>query len=106
MWQIVSLVKVKMTNYELVVILSPELADDGVRGFIDRLKELVGGIGGSVEETVEWGRRKLAYPIKRRTEGNYVLAKVKLQPSSTRELESSLRLREEVLRHLLVKING
>lgn len=93
-----------MTNYELVVILSPELTDDGVSGFIEKLKGLVNSIGGSVEETVDWGRRKLAYPIKRRTEGNYVLAKVKLQPSSTKDLEGSLRLWEEVLRHLLVKV--
>lgn len=93
-----------MAYYELVVILNPELADDGVHGFIDRLKGLVSSIGGSVEETVEWGRRKLAYPIKRRTEGKYVLAKVKLQPPSTKELENSLRLSEEVLRHLLVKV--
>lgn len=94
-----------MAYYELVVILSPELADDGVHGFIDRLKGFINGVGGSVEEIIEWGRRKLAYPIKRRTEGNYVVAKVKLQPSSTKELESSLRLWEEVLRHLLVRVD-
>jgi len=94
-----------MRYYELVVILSPELADGGVSGFIDRLKGLVNGIGGVVEETVEWGRRKLAYPIKRCYEGNYLLAKVKLQPSSAKELENSLKLWEEVLRHLLVKID-
>lgn len=93
-----------MTNYELVVILSPELTDDGVGGFIEKLKGLVNSVGGSVEETVEWGRRKLAYPIKRRTEGNYVLAKVRLQPSSTKDLEGNLRLWDEVLRHLLVKV--
>ncbi len=94
-----------MAYYELVIILSPELADDGVHGFIDRLKGLVSSVGGSVEETVEWGKRRLAYPIKRRTEANYVLAKVNLQPSLTKELENSLRLREEVLRHLLVKVD-
>lgn len=104
MCRVVSLVTAKMRYYELVLILSPELADGGVREFIDRLKGLVNGIGGTVEETVEWGRRKLAYPIKRRSEGNYLLAKVKLQPSSAKELENSLRLWDEVLRHLLVKV--
>jgi len=93
-----------MSYYELVVILVPELAEDGIRNFVDKLKGLVNGIGGSVEETVEWGRRKFAYPIKRRSEGNYLLAKVKLQPSATKELENNLRLWDEVLRHLLVKV--
>ncbi len=105
MWRVVSLKTVNMRYYELVVILSPELPDGGVREFIDRLKGLVNGIGGSVEETVEWGRRKLAYPIKRRSEGDYLLAKVKLQPSSVRELENNLKLWEGVLRHLLVTID-
>ncbi len=94
-----------MPYYELVVILSPELADDGVQSFVDKLKGFVDGVGGGVEETVEWGKRKLAYPIKRRNEGSYLLAKLRLQPSSTKELENNLKLWDEVLRHLLVRVS-
>lgn len=94
-----------MPYYELVVILSPELADDGVQSFVDKLKSFVNGIGGGVEETVEWGKRKLAYSIKRHSEGSYLLAKLRLQPSSIKELESNLKLWDEVLRHLLVRVS-
>jgi small subunit ribosomal protein S6 len=50
-----------------------------------------------------WGKRKLAYPIKTRLEGNYVVTHLRMEPTQTAELEASLRLTEEVLRHLLVK---
>jgi small subunit ribosomal protein S6 len=52
-----------------------------------------------------WGRKKLAYPIKNYTEGNYVLTLFKMDPKLTAELESSLELSEEILRHLLVRLS-
>ena len=92
-----------MSSYELVLIISPELVDDEMPGFITKLSELVDKVGGSVDEVNQWGRRKLAYPIKRSTEGNYVLAKVKMKPALTKELEASLRLSGKILRHLLIR---
>jgi small subunit ribosomal protein S6 len=92
-----------MSSYELVLIISPELVDDEMPDFITKLSELVDKVGGSVDEVNQWGRRKLAYPIKRSTEGNYVLAKVKMKPALTKELEASLRLSGKILRHLLIR---
>ena len=92
-----------MSSYELVLIISPELVDDEMPDFITKLSELVDKVGGSVDEVNQWGRRKLAYPIKRSTEGNYVLAKVKMKPALTKELEASLRLSGKILRHLLTR---
>jgi small subunit ribosomal protein S6 len=92
-----------MSSYELVLIISPELVDDEMPDFITKLSELVDKVGGSVDEVNQWGRRKLAYPIKRSTEGNYVLARVKMKPALTKELEASLRLSGKILRHLLIK---
>ena len=51
-----------------------------------------------------WGKKKLAYPIGQFVEGSYVLAHFNLKPASTKELEANLQISEEVLRHLLVKI--
>jgi len=93
-----------MSNYEVVFIISPEVTDEDVPNTIDKISELVSKSGGSVTEVSQWGRRKLAYPIKRFTEGNYVLAQLELKPSLTKELEANLRLSNDVLRHLLIKL--
>ena len=50
-----------------------------------------------------WGRRRLAYPIKRHLEGNYVVSQIKLDPTQVPDLETNLRISEEVIRHLIVK---
>jgi len=93
-----------MSTYELVLIVSPEVVDEEMPDFITKLSELVNKVGGSVDEVNQWGRRKLAYPIKRSTEGNYVLAKVKMEPALTKELEANLRLSGKILRHLLIRL--
>ena len=92
-----------MTSYELVFIVSPEVADDGITNRVNKVSELIGRLGGSVTEVSQWGKKKFTYPIKRFTEGNYVLAKVELKPASIKELDSSLRMSGDVLRHLLVR---
>jgi len=93
-----------MYSYEMVLIISPEVADEEVPDFITKLEELINKIGGSVDEVNQLGRKQLAYPIKRSTEGNYVLTKLKLKPALTKELEANLRLSGKILRHLLIKL--
>jgi small subunit ribosomal protein S6 len=92
-----------MSSYELVLIISPEVVDEEMPDFMTKLSELVNKVGGTVKEVNQWGRRKLAYPIKRSVEGNYVLTKVDIEPDLTRELEANLRLSGKILRHLLVR---
>ena len=93
-----------MRDYELVVIISPEVTDDEMAGTMSRVSELVNASGGNVTEISQWGRRKLAYPIERFAEGNYVLAQLELEPASIKRLEANLRLSGEVLRHLLIRL--
>jgi small subunit ribosomal protein S6 len=93
-----------MSSYELVLIISPEVTDEEMPDFITKLGELVNKIGGTVDEVNQWGRRQLAYPIKRSSEGNYVLTKLKLKPDVTKELEANFRLSGKVLRHLLIRL--
>lgn len=94
-----------MPCYELVFILSPDVTDEEVPNVINRVSDTVKKVGGSVSEIIQWGRKKMAYPIKRFAEGNYMLAKVELKQASIRELEASLRLSGEVLRHLLIRLD-
>jgi small subunit ribosomal protein S6 len=90
-------------DYELVVILNPEIGDDVVGDSLERLNQSVTARGGEVVDVNHWGRRRLAYPIKRHFEGNYVVSQIKLDPGQVPDLESNLRISEEVIRHLIVK---
>jgi len=94
----------RLRDYELVVILSPELDEEDLPAAIDRFSQLIADRGGEVKEIDRWGRRKLAYPIKRFVEGNYLVTQVRLDPNRTSDVEAGLRISEEVLRHLLVRV--
>jgi len=92
-----------LRDYELVVVIDPEIDEEKLSATLDRISQFVTTRGGEVIDVDRWGKRKLAYPIKRRSEGDYVITHFRLEPSQTAELEASLRLSEEVLRHLLVR---
>ena len=92
-----------LRDYELVVILSPEIQEDNIEQSIERLQQSITSRGGEVTDTNHWGRRRLAYPIKRHLEGNYVVSQLRLDPAQVPGLESGLRISEEVLRHLIVR---
>jgi small subunit ribosomal protein S6 len=93
-----------MRKYELVCIIQPELDETAFNGAVDRVKGWVADSGGSVDKVDVWGRRKLAYPIRKQTEGQYVLMNVTLDPRSTGELERNIRYLETVLRHMLTAV--
>jgi small subunit ribosomal protein S6 len=92
-----------LRDYELVVVLSPEIADDVVNESLDRLQQAITTRGGEVVDVNHWGRRRMAYPIKRHLEGNYVVSQIRFDPAQVEGLESSLRISDEVIRHLIVK---
>lgn len=94
----------KLNQYELTVILKPDLAEEKLTAAIDNIKKFISGKGGVISDTLPWGKRRLAYPIKHSIEGTYILLKFTMKPNQNRELETSLRISENVLRHLLVKI--
>lgn len=94
-----------LRDYELALVLSPELEEEGVTSIVDRFTQMVTNGGGEVKEIDRWGRRKLAYPIRRHLEGHYIVTQLRLQPHQARELEANFRLWEEVLRHLLVRVD-
>lgn len=95
-----------MRRYELVVIIGPQVPDDDVPATLDKLvRQPVESRGGQIEEVDHWGRRKLAYPISKQVEGSYVVTHLQLDPQRAKELEQGLRISEEVLRHLLVRLD-
>jgi small subunit ribosomal protein S6 len=95
--------EVYVRDYELVTIFSPEISDDAVPQAIERLGQQIASRGGTVTESAHWGRRKLAYPIDKFYEGNYVVTDMQMEPTQTRGLEVALRISDDVLRHLLVR---
>jgi small subunit ribosomal protein S6 len=96
----------KLHDYELVVIISPEIEEEALEGVMGRISRFITESGGSVDAIEQWGKKKLAYPIKHFTEGSYVLARFKLKPKLSKELEASLEISEEVFRHLLIRLDG
>jgi small subunit ribosomal protein S6 len=96
----------KLRDYELVVIISPEITDEALDGAVERISRFITEGGGAVSNVERWGKKKLAYPIKHFTEGNYVLSRFKMEPKLSKELETSLEISEEVFRHLLIVLDS
>ncbi len=94
-----------MHEYEMMYILRPELDEEAVGATIAKVSGLVTGNGGEVTKAEPWGRRRLAYPIKQCRDGQYVLMQYKLDPKASTELERSLRLNEEVIRYLVIRMD-
>ena len=92
------------TEYEIMVVLHPDVAGDLVEERMARLRSTLTEHGNDVSEVIDWGRRRLAYPIKQAFEGHYLIAHFESGPDARRkELEQSLLIDEQVLRHLIVR---
>ena len=92
-----------LRDYELVLIISPEVTGEALDTTLDNMDQFITGKGGTISSVDQWGKRKLAYPLKHFLEGNYVLTRLKVKPALSKELEARLRISEEVLRHLLIR---
>ena len=93
----------QLRNYEMILVISPELDEEKLSNTLNSISQLIADMGGVVSDIKQWGKRKLAYPIKRFSEGNYILAQLQLQPALSKEVEAKLQISEDVLRHLLVR---
>jgi small subunit ribosomal protein S6 len=89
-------------SYELIFIVHPELEGDALTAVTERVTGLVERNGGKVTQIEPWGPRRLAYPIRKQWEGQYVLLRLELESRGVAGLERDLRLVEPVLRHLIV----
>ena len=92
-----------MREYELGLVLHPEVEQSDVTEAVEKVGQFIEAGGGEVASVDVWGRRALAYPIRKQTEGTYVFLQAQLDPGAILELERNLKLDEEVLRYLLLR---
>ncbi len=92
-------------TYEVMYIVAPETADEDVTKLNDTIVQLIENQGGTVVNTDNMGRRKLAYPISKKTEGHYVLMEVSGSGQEIAELERRMRVNDAVIRFITVRVD-
>ena len=91
-----------MRNYELMIILDPDLEERTIAPSLDRFLTVVTKSGGTVNTEI-WGRRRMAYEIKKQAEGIYAIVTIESEPAAVAELDRQLNLNESVLRTKLMR---
>ncbi len=94
-----------MRNYEMVCIIHPEVEGDDLTAVVENIEGLVERGDGRVTHIEPWGMRRLAYPIKKVEDGQYMLLKLELDPQGVAAIDRGLQLMEPVIRHLIVNID-
>lgn len=97
-----------LREYELVYILRPTIGDDQIPASIEKVNQLAVTRGGEVYEVIQtppWGKRKLAYPIDRHMDGYYVVNHMRLDPTKADDFEHLLKISDDVIRHILVRMD-
>lgn len=93
-----------MRPYEVMVILDADLEEDEVRASVERATQLIQSKGAELGYVDFWGKRRFAYRLKHRWEGYYVVFQAKAEPAAMDELNRTLSLADEVLRHKVLRI--
>jgi small subunit ribosomal protein S6 len=93
-----------MRRYELMLVIQPDTPDDAVQAIIDRSTRSVISGGGQIIKVSPWGRRRLAYPIGQHRDGSYFIILFDAPAEAVAELERSLNITEEVMRHLTTRV--
>ena len=92
-------------QYELVYVVSPEVGEDGVTELHTQVETIVSDLGGRIEKTENWGRRRLAYEIGKHRDGTYVVDLIEAPGEIVKELDRKLKVLDSVLRHLVVRVD-
>lgn len=90
-------------DYELGFILNPEVSEEQTRAILERIEQIVRNYDGQIVKVNQWGRRRLAYPIQHHRDGYYAFIDMILTPETVLELDRTLKVSEEVLRHLITR---
>jgi small subunit ribosomal protein S6 len=93
----------RVSQYEVIIVLDPVLTEDGVEAEIGGVREIVAKKGGEVLEVQKWGKKRLAYEVKKRREGQYVLMKVGAAGEVVADLERHFQITEAVLKGVVVR---
>ncbi|MCI2049418.1 MAG: 30S ribosomal protein S6 [Lachnospiraceae bacterium] len=92
-----------MSKYELAVVVNAQIDDDARTATVDKCKDLVTRFGGTVTNVDDWGKKKLAYEIQKMNEGYYYFIRFDAEGSAIAEIESRMRIMDNVIRYLCVK---
>lgn len=92
-----------MRRYELMLVLRPDASDERIAAIVDRTTRQITTDGGQIIKVAPWGRRRLAYPIDRHREGSYHIILFEGAAGTIAEIERTLMITEEVMRHLLIR---
>ncbi len=92
-----------MNNYESVIIINPNLDEEGIKAIIQKFSDLI-NTDGKLEKVDEMGKRKLAYEVQKNKEGNYVVFYFEANPSLISELERNYRITDEIIKFMTVKV--
>jgi small subunit ribosomal protein S6 len=95
-----------MQEYESIFVLDPDVDDSQVDVEVEKIREIITTRAGEITEVQKWGRRKLAYEIRKKKEGVYTLVRFKSGADGLIELNRRFRLNEQLLRHLTVIYEG
>lgn len=93
-----------MRNYECMIILDPTLETEAIDNSIARFSDIVAKNDGKVENVNKWGKRRLAYQVGQNTEGYYVILNIQGKNETVSELDRVLKITDEVVRHMIVRI--
>ena len=94
-----------MRKYEVTFIAHPDLDGEAFKALNTQVEGWIKDSGGKIEKADVWGKRKMAYPIKKQAEGQYVLLHTELDPTFCKELERQFRLQESIMRFLIVAVD-
>ena len=92
-----------MNSYEALYIVKPDMEDEARTALISRFAEIIATNGGEIENTDEWGKKRLAYPINYINEGYYVLVNFKAPATLPLELERNFKINENIMRFMVIR---
>jgi small subunit ribosomal protein S6 len=93
-----------MRRYELMLVFRPDVPDDRVQAALDRTTRTIAGSAGQIVKVSPWGRRRLAYPIGAYREGSYYIVLFDAPSETVAEVEHGLNITEDVMRHLVTRV--
>ena len=92
-----------MSKYELTFVVNAKIEDDERAAVVDKCKALIERFGGTITNVDEWGKRRLAYEIQKMKEGFYYIVQFDAPTTAPAEIESRIRIMDNVIRYLVVK---
>jgi len=92
-----------MENYELTLVLDPDLSSEDQKKLTEKIKKIIEDTKGKVEKVNDWGKRELAYPIKKKKMGFYFLWEIKLTPGDLDKIDKKIKIEEGVMRYLIIR---